>query len=137
VIRRVGPTVVDASALVEFLLRTSRGRALDEVITDPRVDLHAPGVCDLEVVSALRRLLRRNALSVERAEEFLSDYLDLTLTRHGHEVLLPRIFGLRDNVSAYDAAYLALAEALEGPLIAADARLIAAARVHTAVVTLG
>ena len=115
--------MVDASALVEFLFRTQRAPEVDAILTDPGADLHVPALCDVEVVSALRRALRQNLLTLPRAEEALEDYLDLPLTRHGHQALLPRCFGLRDVFSAYDAAYVALAEGLTAPLLTADLRL--------------
>ena len=115
--------VVDASALIEFLLRTPQARFFDPLFTIPDADLHVPGLCDLEVVSALRRTLRRDLATVSRAEGALQDYLDLPLTRHGHQGLVHRCFQLRDISSAYDAAYVALAEGLGADLITADRRL--------------
>ena len=115
--------VADASAVVEFLFRTERAPGLDLIFTDPEIDLHVPALCDVEVVSALRRTLRQRLLSLDRAKEALEDYLDLPLTRHGHQALLPRCLGLRDVFSAYDAAYVALAEGLSAPLLTADRRL--------------
>jgi predicted nucleic acid-binding protein len=115
--------VVDASALMEFLLRTPQARFFDPLLTIPDADLHTPALCDLEVVSALRSGLRRELFSVGRAEEALQDYLDLPLTRHGHQGLVHRCFQLRDISSAYDASYVALAERLEADLITADRRL--------------
>jgi len=119
--------VVDASALVEFLLRTSKAPSLDPVLTDAEADLHAPSLTDLEVVSVLRRLARQGSAPIPRLEQALSDYLDLPLTRHGHGALLHRCFALRDVLSSYDAAYVALAEGLEGTLVTADRRLARAA----------
>ena len=115
--------VVDASALVDLLLRTSQAGSLEQILNHPEADLHAPTLCDLEVVSAVRTGLRRERLSVSRAEEALRDYLDLPLSRHGHERLVPRCFQLRDVLSPYDAAYLALAEVLDADLVTADQRL--------------
>jgi predicted nucleic acid-binding protein len=115
--------VVDASALVEFLLRAPRPRSFDRLLTLSDTDLHVPGFCDLEVVSALRSVLRRNRATVQRAEKALRQYLDLPLTRHSHEGLVHRCFELRDVLSPYDASYVALAEALEADLVTADRRL--------------
>ncbi len=115
--------VADASALVEFLLRTPRGRFMDSVLTHPDADLHVPALCDVEVVSALRGVLRRERVTAQRAEEALQDYLDLPLTRHGHQALVHRSLELRDVLSAYDATYVALAEELRADLITADRRL--------------
>jgi len=119
--------VVDASALVEFLLRTPRARALDPLLTDPDADLHVPALADLEVVSALRRVARRDPPSIPRLEQALGDYLDLPLTRHGPTSFLPRCFDLRDVLSAYDAVYVVLTEGLEASLVTADRRLARAA----------
>ena len=115
--------VVDASALVEYLLRTERGEEVEPAVTSRETDLHVPALCDVEVTAALRRGNLSRALSQSRLEEALSDYLDLPLARHGHQTLLPRILGLRANFTSYDAAYVALAERLEAPLLTADRRL--------------
>lgn len=113
--------VLDASALLRALLPGADPGLLARLGSDR--DLHAPHLLDLEVVSALRRLNRSRRLSADRARDALTDLSDLNLTRYPHELLLPRIWQLRENLSAYDAAYVALAEALEAPLLTADARL--------------
>ena len=117
------PLVADASALVEFLLRTPQARFFDPLLTSPDADLHVPALCDLEVVSALRGALRRDLATAPRAEEALRHFLDLPLTRHGHQGLLFRCLELRDGLSAYDASYVALAERLDADLVTADRRL--------------
>jgi predicted nucleic acid-binding protein len=118
---------------VEFLLRTSRGDAFEAVLADPEADIHVPALCDVEVASALRRLWLMKALSDERRDEAVADYLDLTLTRHGHVDLLPRVLALGANLSAYDAVYAALAEALGAALVTADERLRRSVTAHTRV----
>lgn len=85
--------------------------------------LHAPHLLDLEVGQALRRLLRRGALSDARAMDALTDMSALGVRRYPHTRLLGRIWELRANVSVFDAAYVALAEALDAPLITADQAL--------------
>jgi len=115
--------VVDASALVDLLLRTPRASALGPTLTHPEADLHTPALCDIEFVSALRGGLRRDLYSTGRAQEALQDYLDLPLIRHGHQGLVHRCFQLRDVLSPYDAAYVALAEGLGADLVTADRRL--------------
>jgi predicted nucleic acid-binding protein len=115
--------VVDASAAVESLLRAPLAQALDPLLTHPDADLHVPALCDVEVVSVLRRVLRRDLCSAGRAEEALQDYLDLPLTRHGHVALLQRCLELRGALSAYDALYVALAEGLGADLVTGDRRL--------------
>jgi len=79
----------------------------------------------------LRRLVRDATISAPRADEAIQDLLDLRVTRYPHVVLLPRIWQLRHNLSAYDAAYVALAEELDAAFLTRDARL-ASASGHTA-----
>jgi predicted nucleic acid-binding protein len=124
----VSRIVVDASALAEYLLRSEAAAAMAATITGRDVDLHIPALCDVEVVSALRRALIRGFLSEARAQEALDDFLALPLLRHGHRALLPRCFGLRHVLSPYDATYVALAERLEALLLTGDLRLARAAR---------
>lgn len=119
--------VLDASAVLELLLRTERGRTVEQRITPIDETLHAPHLLDIEVSQILRRYLLRGALDEVRAREALQDLLDLEVERYPHDALLPRIWDLRHNATAYDAAYLALAEALGAPLLTSDTRLAAAA----------
>lgn len=128
--------VADASALVEYLLGSERSTRAAEVIEDREVDLHTAGLCDVEVVSALRGLIRGREIDVARAHEALEDYAELPLSRHGHVPLLVRVLELRDNLSAYDATYVALAEALSAELLTCDAGLRAAVRKHAAKIRL-
>lgn len=122
------PSVVDASALAEYLLRTPQGKALETAIAG--ADLHAPALCDVEVAAALRRGLLSGKLELERARLALRDLADLPLTRHGHQALLDRVLDLHQNFSVYDATYAALAERLGASLITADGRLARAVRTH-------
>jgi predicted nucleic acid-binding protein len=115
--------VLDASVVLELLLRTEKGRRAAARIASPLESLHAPHLVDLEVAQVLRRYVARRSLAEERSREALEDLRDLDLNRYPHDVLLGRIWELRHNVSAYDAAYLALAEALGAPLLTSDARL--------------
>jgi predicted nucleic acid-binding protein len=108
-------TVVDASALGDFLRGTRR--------TLPPEPIHVPEVCDLEVASQLRTLVRRGIADAAQMSEYLIAYLGLPLRRYSHTLLLQRILQLRDNLTPYDAAYVALAEALDLPLLTADDRL--------------
>jgi len=115
--------VLDASALLELLLVTDKGAGVAERIAAPEETLHAPHLIDLEVAQVLRRYVGRRQLGEARASEALEDLRDLDLNRYPHDVLLERIWELRHNASAYDAAYLALAEALGASLLTSDARL--------------
>lgn len=120
--------VVDASALAAFLFGGAR--------VPPDTDLHAPAVCDLEVASIARRLLRLRRTTLEGAAIAVAQYLALPLTRHEHTALLGRILDLRHNFTAYDASYVALAEQLDVPFLTADARLGGTIRRHLPHVTL-
>ena len=115
--------VLDASAVIELLLGTKAGAVVGRRIGAFTESLHAPHLIDLEVAQALRRYTRSGQMSEGRATEALEDLADLDLTRYPHDVLLPRVWGLRRNATAYDAAYLALAELLPALLLTADRRL--------------
>lgn len=117
--------VLDASAAVDWLLQTSSGQRIEKRIYARSETLHAPHLLDLEVTQVLRRLTQQGVVSGTRADEAVNDLLDMRLTRYPHDVLLPRIWQLRHNFSAYDAAYIALAEKLRAPLITRDNRLAA------------
>jgi predicted nucleic acid-binding protein len=125
--------VLDASAAVDWLVQTAAARRIESRIFSLNQSLHAPELLDLEVAQVLRRLLREGALSASRAEAAIQDLLDLRITRYPHSVLLPRIWQLRHNLSAYDAAYVVLAEKLGATLLTRDARLASAAG-HTATI---
>jgi len=115
---------------VEYLLRTEHSEWIGAAISDANHDLHVPALCDVEVTSALRRALLLGALDDRRAAEAVEDYLDLPLTRHGHQSLTIRILELRDNFSAYDATYVALAELLGGDFLTGDGPLAGSVRTH-------
>jgi len=118
--------VVDASAALELLLRTPAATAVEQRLFAPGQSLHAPHLIDIEVVQVLRRYAITGQVAVERCREALADMADLPLTRYPHDLLLARIWDLRDNLTAYDAAYVALAEALDAPLVTRDQRLASA-----------
>lgn len=114
--------VLDCSAAVDALTAAPGTDFLRRELADE--DLHAPTLLDFEVVSALRGMVRRGSLSESRALDALSDFADLQVERWpSSDPLRRRAFQLRDSISAYDAAYVALAEALECPLVTRDARL--------------
>jgi predicted nucleic acid-binding protein len=116
-------SVLDASAVIELLLQTKVGRAVAERLDDPAVDLHAPHLLDVEVVQVLRRYVRAGSLTSREAAATLDDLRALDVERHGHEALLDRVWALRENLTAYDAVYVALAEALETTLLTCDSTL--------------
>jgi predicted nucleic acid-binding protein len=118
--------VVDASAALDWLLQTAAGQDIQERIYSRPESLHAPHLLDLEVAQVLRRLVREGEVSAPRADQAIQDLLDLRVTRYPHFVFLPRIWRLRDNFSAYDAAYLAVAEKLGATLVTRDSRLASA-----------
>ena len=127
--------VLDASAALELLLGTPRSRRVALRALVPAETLHVPHLLDLEVAQVLRRWVASGQVGEDRARQALDDLAALGLTRWPHDVLLERIWQLRSNLTAYDAAYVALAEALRAPLLTCDRRL-AAAPGHNAVIEL-
>jgi predicted nucleic acid-binding protein len=125
--------VLDASTVVEWLLRLPRAGLVEERLSREAESLHSPHLLDVEVAQVVRRLAAQGVVSAERGRQALEDLADLDLARHPHEVLLPAIWQLRENLTAYDAAYVALAEALDAPLLTLDARL-AGAPGHRAII---
>ena len=125
--------VLDASAAVDWLLQTAAGQRIERRLYGRRETLCAPHLLDLEVTQVLRRLAHQNVISEARAEEAIHDLMDLRAVRYPHDLFLPRIWQLRHNLSACDAAYIALAEKIGAPLITRDARLASALR-HQALV---
>lgn len=127
--------VLDASAALEWLLRTPAGNKIDARLFSRSVSLHAPHLLDVEVAQVLRRYVREKAITAQRGEEALTDFNDLPLNRYPHDFLIPRVWQLRDTLTAYDAVYVALAEALDAPLLTCDRR-IALAPNHSAIIEL-
>lgn len=127
--------VLDASAVVDWLLRTAPGQRIEHRIYSHNETLHSPHLLDLEVAQVLRRLAMERAISIRRAAEAIDDLSSVRITRYRHDLFLPRIWHHRNNLSAYDAAYVSLAESLTAPLITRDNRL-AAAPGHTAKIEL-
>jgi predicted nucleic acid-binding protein len=115
--------VVDASALLEVLLRTATAGRIEHRLLARGEVLAAPHLLDVEVAQVLRRYAAVGKLTAERGSEALRDLADFPIHRYPHDVLLPRIWELRRDVTAYDGAYLALAEALAASLVTCDARL--------------
>jgi predicted nucleic acid-binding protein len=127
--------VVEASALLEFLLQTQLGTRVQARLYRAEEELHAPHLLDVEISQALRRLVRLGEISADRANEVIEDLMSLDLHRHPHLELLTRAWALRGNITSYDAMYVVLAEALDVPLITCDAPL-ARVRGHQATVEL-
>lgn len=127
--------VLDASAAVELLLATRLGARVAALVASPTEVLVAPHLLDLEVAQVLQRLAAQKLLTPSRADTALGDFALLDIARYGHDVLLDRVWQLRANLTAYDAAYVALAEATGGTLVTCDAKLAAAPR-HRAKISL-
>ena len=115
--------VVDASAALELLLNTPLAAQVASRLFSRDETLHAPHLIDLEVAQVLRRLERAGAITAARAQEAFEDLADMPLIRYPHLLLLPRVWDLRQNATAYDAAYLALAEAIDATLVTRDVAL--------------
>jgi predicted nucleic acid-binding protein len=126
--------VVDASAVVEWLLRLPLASAVSERLLAADA-LHAPPLLAAEVTQVVRRYVAAGELGEARGAEALVDLADLDVIHHPHEPLLPVMWRLRSDLTAYDAAYVAVAEVLDRPLVTLDAAL-ARAPGHGAVVDL-
>lgn len=126
--------VADAATIVE-LLTDATGRAdwaREQLVG--RAPIHEPHLVDLEIVSAVRRLARQRRLSASDAEAALVTFVDLPIERHEHWRLLARVWALGSAVSAYDAVYVAVAEAFGVPFVTSDLRLARAARRYVDVI---
>lgn len=124
--------VVDASVVLDLLVRSPDVEIVEErLFADPA--WNAPHLIDLEVTQVFRRWVRAGRLEADRAERSLDLLDDLPIHRWPHRELLGRIWHLRENLTAYDGAYVALAEALECALVTRDARLTGAPGVRTRV----
>lgn len=112
--------VIDASAMVDALCGA---RPHPELLDAIERDLHAPHLLDIEVMSVLRGLERGRRIDATAAEVAWHDFSDFAITRHAFSGLAARVWTLRHQFTTYDAAYLALAEALDAPLVTTDAKL--------------
>lgn len=115
--------VLDASAAVDHLLHRDAYERIAARMAVPGETLHAPHVLDLEVANALRRLAMRGNITADVAQQALHEYALYPVERYPALALLDRVWELRSNMSAFDAAYVALAEVLDAPLITTDAHL--------------
>jgi predicted nucleic acid-binding protein len=130
--------VLDASAALAAFLGTGVNSAFIRVrIEAPGESLHAPHLLDVEMLHALRGLVLRGDVSRARSEEVREDFASLRWSRYSHVAFLDRIWELKDNLTAYDAAYVALAETLSAPLITTDARLARASGIRAEVEVYG
>jgi predicted nucleic acid-binding protein len=118
--------VIDASALLEALLQTPAAAVVEDRLRGEGLPLHAPHLIDLEITQVLRRYEASGRVEAARCQEALDDLKDFPLRRYQHDVLLQRVWELRHNLSTYDAAYAALAEALDATLLTRDRHLAAA-----------
>lgn len=115
--------VLDASVLTEILVMSPLGARALVHVSHERGELHVPHLADIECASVFRGLARGGALTAERAGQALLDLQDFPARRWPGGALLERVWELRDTLTAYDATYLALAEALDADFITADAKL--------------
>jgi predicted nucleic acid-binding protein len=112
--------VLDASAAVELVLQTPRAERIAARALHPAERLHAPHLIDVEVAQVIRRLVQAKEITLARAEVALFDFERLVIKRHAHWPLFRRMWALRNSLSAYDATYVALAEALAAPMLTCD-----------------
>jgi len=117
--------VVDASAVLEVLLQTPAAPRIEARLFASGDTLHVPHLLDLEVVHVLRRYEAAGMIDAQRGQDAIDDLTAWPLIRYPHELFLRRIWALRHNLTAYDAAYVALAETLAVTLVTCDTRLAA------------
>lgn len=115
--------VLDASVVAEFLVSSSAGTSAASRMAEHDGDLHVPHLAVIETTSVLRTWVRRGEMSDQRASSAVADLADLPARRWPSELLLPRVWELRDNITPYDATYVALAELLDATLLTRDGRL--------------
>ena len=123
-------SVVDASAIAELLLGMPLAPAAEPHVFETEEGVAAPDLLNAEILHVLRRYERRGIIDAQRSREAVADLSDLPITRYPTMALLERAWALRQNLTAYDAMYVALSEALGAHLVTTDGRLAAAARAH-------
>ena len=119
--------VADASVVIEVLFGSRSAPAVAERLFEPGQTLHAPHLIDIEVAHVIRRYATIGDIGDDRGRTAIQDLADMPIRRYPHGELLPRVWELQGNLSAYDAVYVALAEALDATLLTRDRRLFAAA----------
>jgi predicted nucleic acid-binding protein len=127
--------VVDASCLLELLLNSPRAKRILEMLDKHADEISAPSLIDVEVCHVLRRYVMLKVVGAQRSKEAVEDLAEFPLERFPHAVLLSRMWQLSNNLTAYDAAYVALAESLECALLTCDGKL-ASAKGHRAAIKL-
>ncbi|GGH06841.1 ribonuclease VapC9 [Glycocaulis albus] len=127
--------IVDASALLEVLLRSPAASQLEALMFESGTSLHAPHLIDVEAAQVIRKFALSGKISASVGADALADLAGFPLRRYPHDFLLPRIWELRHAISAYGASYVALAEVLDMPLLTRDARLAASASDLVAVIS--
>jgi len=115
--------VVDASVVLEVLLATPLGHVVRPRLLSREIGISAPHLLDVEVAQVLRRFAARGELSAKRGRQALDDLAAMPIARYPHDMLLPRLWELRENLTAYDAAYVVLAESLDATMLTCDARV--------------
>lgn len=115
--------VVDASAMVELVLRTKKGLRIAERLAGTEGPFLAPHLIDPEVMQTMRELVRLGEIDVAHADAALAAFVSFPMLRVPHSVLWTRTWALRSNLTAYDATYVVVAELAEAPLITCDGRL--------------
>ncbi len=115
--------VIDASALIELMMLTEAGLDVARRVFATPEEIHAPELIDLEVGQVLRRYVQIGDMTEDRAGAMFEDLASIRMRRYPHLPLLPRIWQLRHNLTAYDASYVALAEGLEARLLTRDGAL--------------
>ncbi len=116
--------VLDASAAIELILRTPAGLRIEGHIFDTGHEVHVPHLIDVEVAHVVRRLAATGT-DADFCRAALEDWLAFPAIRYPHQDIMPRVWELRSNFSAYDAAYIALAELLGAPLLTHDRKMAA------------
>lgn len=127
--------MLDSSAAIEWLLKTPKGLLVDQRIVSTASTIHAPELIDLEIVNVLGRMVSTGHLLRERAARAFIGMRIAPWTRYRHTPYLDRIWSLRPNLAAYDAACVCLAEHLKAPLVTCDGHM-ARSSGHSAVIEL-